>query len=215
MSGFRLDHVWVTAEDRDEACVRLSQLTGLPILDGWAPDGLVRSRGVRFGNGPFLDVHTPDSGEGPAAALLSGSLAEAEALAAREGWSCVADRAELAPAAVRPPWSLLMFKRGQGVLTHLGVIDYAADPKDWPVRPYAGKLFEFQSRRSAGARLDRVWIGPGGAVAERQLETLGLPSSDPEVALTAEATGVVRLEVSGGVAAGIVRVGPLQVEVSV
>lgn len=63
------------------ALSRLAAATGLAVQDGWSPGGRVRSRGVRFANGPFLDVHGPESGEG-ALVLLRGRIAEAETLAA-------------------------------------------------------------------------------------------------------------------------------------
>lgn len=61
---FEIDHIPVWTRDRDGALERLSAATGLPILDGFAPDGRRVARGLRFSNGPFLDVHQAEADGG-------------------------------------------------------------------------------------------------------------------------------------------------------
>jgi hypothetical protein len=57
---FEIDHIPVWTRDRDGVLQRLQEATGLPILEGFAPDGRRAARGLRFSNGPFIDVHQAD-----------------------------------------------------------------------------------------------------------------------------------------------------------
>jgi hypothetical protein len=199
---FSLDHVWIAAANRDAALEQLSAATGLPVQDAWAPGGVVRSRGVRFANGPFLDVHSEESGSG-AMVLLRGALAEAEALAAERGWAVKASRREEVPADRRPPWSLLFFRRGQGALSRLAVIDYVADPRGYPVREYDQPLLHLDSAPAGGPRLTGVAVGGGGDLAAFGCCELSVAGAD----------GAVRLEVRGADAPSI-SVGPVEVRFS-
>jgi hypothetical protein len=160
---------------------------------------VVRSRGVRFSNGPFLDIHSRESGQG-AVALLRGGLAEAEGLSAREGWRAIVHRRSEAPADARPPWSILAFRRGQGALSHLAVIDYEADPRGYAVSEYTGPLLALNSGPRTGPRLARVEIGP---MADLR------PLRCPEI-VGGQAEGVTRIEISG-VAAESFCIGPVVV----
>lgn len=169
------------------------------MLDAWAPGGVVRARGVRFANGPFLDIHSQESGRG-ALALLSGPLVEAEALAERQGWRAVAHRRDGAPADSRPPWSILAFRRGQGALSHLAVIDYEVDPKGYPLAEYDQPLLPLGSEPVAGPRLARVEIGPPTDLADLAC---------PGLELTA-AEGVTRMVIQGAEAEPF-RIGPVEV----
>lgn len=198
--GFVLDHVWIVAPDRDVALSRLSAATGLAVQDGWSPGGRVRSRGVRFANGPFLDVHGSESGEG-ALVLLRGRIAEAETLAAARGWAAKTLRRPLASAEARPPWSMLMFRRGQGALSQVAVIEYEADPRGYAVAEYAGPLLWLDSAPAAGPSLARVQVGgAGGTLAA--LDCPGLSAGGDE--------GSVRIELTGADAASL-RIGPVEV----
>lgn len=145
---FAIDHVVVWTADRDAALAALSAATGLPILEGYAPQGRVQARGVRFANGPFLDVHEAP-GHGPVFMGLGGRVADAETLAAREGW-----RAKVG-AGHDEPWDMLSFRKDQGLVSQLFVLDYRlAQVEALPAfnrglyhRPPAG-----------GPPLERVWI---------------------------------------------------------
>ncbi|MCR5877447.1 hypothetical protein [Phenylobacterium sp. J367] len=183
--AFALDHVWIATADRDAVLDRLSRITGLPVLDAWAPAGVVQSRGVRFANGPFLDVHGAESGAG-AVVLLRGGIAEAEELAAQHGWAVKAQRREDAPADRRPPWSLLFFRRGQGALSGIAIIEYEIDPQGYALAEYDQPLLFLDSAPSDGPRLARVTVGGGGDLA-----ALGCPGL-----AAAEGQGV-HLEIAG------------------
>ena len=169
------------------------------MLDAWAPGGVVRARGVRFANGPFLDIHSAESGSG-ALVLLSGPLAEAEALAERQGWRAVARRREDAPVEARPPWSILAFRRGQGALSHLAVIDYEVDPAGYLLAEYDQPLLARAATPAHGPRLTRVEVGPPTDLADLAC---------PELALV-EAEGVTRIVIAG-IAADPLRIGPVEV----
>jgi hypothetical protein len=166
---FEIDHIPVWTLDRDGALQRLSDATGLPILEGFAPDGRRVARGVRFSNGPFVDVHQADA-EGPALLGLSGHLHDAEALAGRQGWRARAERPPDEPDA--SPWSILSFRRGHGVLSAMFVIDYATEPEAWTSPIFNGGLYHRPA--GFGPALRRVWLTAADVGdAGRALEALG------------------------------------------
>src|SRR3990167_5839081 len=91
MSGGRmrmlaLDHLAIWTEERDGLAARLSELTGLPVLDGFFPDGRRVARGVRFARGAFIDLHQVDQSGGQVFLGLRGEVEAVERLAVREGW---------------------------------------------------------------------------------------------------------------------------------
>lgn len=138
--------VWTA--DRDAALAALSAATGLPILDGYAPEGRLQARGVRFANGPFLDVHEAPE-HGPVFMGLGGRLADAEALAARQGWRT---RVGAGP---DEPWDMLSFRKDQGLITQLFVIDYRLEQVvDLPA--FNKGLYHLPP--AGGPPLARVWI---------------------------------------------------------
>ena len=52
----RLDHIALWTRRRDELLAALCDAAGMGVIDGYAPGGRVVARGVRFANGPFLDI---------------------------------------------------------------------------------------------------------------------------------------------------------------
>lgn len=150
---FEIDHIPVWTPDHDNALDRLSAETGLPILEGFAPDGRRVARGVRFSNGPFIDVHKAER-DGPVLLGLSEAVDVAEALAAEEGWRTRTERRRQEPEA--SPWSLLSFRRGQGLLSSMFVIDYARDDGAWTSPIFNGGLYHQPA--APGAALRRVWL---------------------------------------------------------
>lgn len=161
---FEIDHVVVWTAERDAAVEALAAATGLPVLEGYAPEGRLQARGVRFANGPFLDVHEAP-GQGPVFMGLGGSVAEAEALAARQGW-----RAKLG-AGPDEPWDMLSFRKDQGLLTQLFVIDYRLEQVTGsPV--FNRGLYHLPP--AGGPPLSRVWIAAADVDrAGRDLAALG------------------------------------------
>lgn len=111
------------------------------------------ARGVRFSNGPFLDLHQAPE-EGRALLGLAGKIGDAEALAGRQGWRARAEYPPEKPDA--SPWSLLSFRRDQGILSVMFVIDYATEPQAWASPIFNGGLYHRPAGQ--GAALRRVWL---------------------------------------------------------
>lgn len=161
---FAIDHVVVWTADRDAALAALSAATGLPVLEGYAPEGRLQAKGVRFANGPFLDVHEAP-GQGPVFMGLGGSVAAAEALAARQGWRV---RVGAGP---DEPWDMLSFRKDQGLLSQLFVLDYRLEQVTGSAAFNRG-LYHLPP--AGGPPLSRVWIAAADvARAGRDLAALG------------------------------------------
>lgn len=153
-----LDHLAIWTEQRDRVARRLSDLTGFPILDGFAPEGRPVARGVRFAGGAFVDLHQVEDGQ-PAGQVflgLRGEVDAVEALARREGWGVRVGR--WTEASDGSPWSILSFRRGQGVLTQLFVIAYGPRPQAWASPVFDQPLYDAANTATQGATLRRVWL---------------------------------------------------------
>jgi hypothetical protein len=173
MLEFALDHVVIRTPDRDGLAAEIASAAGLPVLQGYATDAQVHSRGVRFANGPFLDIFHAD--EPGTALILAGSVDTAERRATSLGWAVRIGRREATPPG-QPvfPWSMAYFRRGQGLLTQLSVIDYAHEPEAWADPDYSGELYKPGMAMDAAASLSRVWLSAQDvARAERDLAALG------------------------------------------
>ncbi len=176
--GFKVDHIVIRTPVRDAVVAMAADACGLPELDGFAEGGDLHSRGVRFAGGPFLDVFTSDT---PSVALiLRGAMDEAEQLAAAQGWAARILRREETPQGQPAfPWSMVLFRRGQGLLTQISVIDYDPAPAAWASADFHRPLYPIQAPPQAGARLARVWMGAADmARAANDLEALGYRPTD-------------------------------------
>lgn len=163
-----IDHLAVWTAHRDRLAKRISQVTGFPVLDGYAPEGKVEARGVRFAGGAFLDLHqvSPEPAAGEVLLGLRGSVDRMEALAARRGWGVRVGRWQ--DAADGSPWSILSFRRNQGLLNKLFVIEYADEPRAWTSPVFNGPLYRRGNEPArGGAALSRVWL------ATRDIEASG------------------------------------------
>jgi hypothetical protein len=157
----RIDHIAIWTRKWRALCADLARLTGRPVLEGWRPDGALKAEGLRFANGAFLDIHepppgAPDTEVGHVLLGLGAGVDDAERLGAAHGWRRATDRRSDGPDA--PPWSLVSFRRGQGVLSAMFVIEYAADPAAFLVPEYAGALYRPAPVTPDGAQLRRVWL---------------------------------------------------------
>lgn len=164
---FEVDHIPVWLTDRDRAVTMLAEATGLPILEGFAPQGRRIARGVRFGNGPFVDLHQADE-EGPVFLGLGGDAHAAEAIARRSGW-----KARLTPhTAGGEPWTILSFAPGQGLLSRLFVIQYVTGDAAWSSPVFNGGLYHRPA--CGGAALTCVRLAAADRVrADADLRALG------------------------------------------
>lgn len=201
---FDLDHIAIWTPQRDEALDAISAAAGLPLLDGYAPGGRQVARGVRFADGFFLDVHAAE-GEGGPLLALRGDIAGAERVAAREGWALrVQPRRDDADT---EPWAIAAFRRGQGVVSHMFVIDYAPEPQAWTSPTYNGGLYRYR-RADAGARLRTVVVGAQDAGrATSAVEAFGVAAGRLAVA-PSRTDGYMTLVVEGGVTVLDLRIGP-------
>lgn len=212
---FRVDHVVIATPGRDALVEKVAALSGRLVLDGYRPGGEIVSRGVRFANGPFLDVFAQEAG--PPALILQGPIAAMETLAAARAWGFRSHRREaIANPADDQPWSMLMFRRGQGLLTQISLIEYAADPAPWALPAFSGPLYPPDTPPDQGVRLRRVWLGAqdlGRAAAD--LMALGFTAAGPvqsafaphagtlfrgprtDLVLFAGPDGVARLDIDG------------------
>jgi hypothetical protein len=173
MLEFALDHVVIRTPDRDGLVAEIASATGLQVRRGYATDGHVHSRGVRFANGPFLDIfHAEDPGT---ALILAGSVDDVERHAEPLGWKVRVDRHD-APLPGHPvyPWSMAHFRRGQGLLTQVAVIEYIHDAAAWAEPNYSGDLYKPGMAMDAPSALIRVWLSAQDLDrAERDLARLG------------------------------------------
>lgn len=171
--AFRIDHIAIQVRDRQGLVDEIAARTGLPDLLGYSVSGVVQSRGVRFGNGAFLDVFET---ERPGAALiLEGDIHAAQRLSQAQGWAARVFREEApVPGAPVFPWSMVHFRRGQGLLTFIGVIAYGTNTETWTRPDFSGPLYRAGDLARDAAILRRVWLGAEDlARAEADLRALG------------------------------------------
>ena len=169
MTGFAVDHVVIRTPGRDGLMRRIAEACGLAVLHGFTQGETIHSMGVRFANGPFLDGFETQA---PSTALiLGGAVDEAERLAEAQGWAARFDRRETRPKEHPAfPWSMAMFRRGQGLLTQVSVIEYA--PRPWDDPDFSGPLY--RPATEGTATLARVWLSTSDlARAELDLAALG------------------------------------------
>lgn len=169
----------IRALDRDGLAAKVVALSGRPLLAGYRAGDPQGSVGVRFANGPFLDIFGESAT--PAALILQGPLADLESLAAAKGWAFRSHRrAPITDPAQDQPWSMLMFRRGQGLLTQISAIEYADDPAPWRLPDFSGPLYPPDSPPDAGTRLRRVWVGAQDLpAAAGNLAALGFVAAGP------------------------------------
>lgn len=180
----RLDHIAIWTRRRDELLAALSDAAGMGIIDGYAPGGRVVARGVRFTNGPFLDVHEveapPDGGQ-PFQRLLGlgGDIDEIERQVAAAGLRAkAARRAEAAKPELEAPWDLLSFRKGQGLASQMFVIAYHPGAPTLP--DFESPLYDPEGPSAGPAELSRVWLAEADLEAARAvLNALGAKPLGP------------------------------------
>jgi hypothetical protein len=190
-----IDHIVISTPARDAMVQLLSAATALPALDGHLAGGEVRSRGVRFANGPFLDVFQAEGAQTLLA--LSGSIDKIRRLCADRRWAIrVQRRADHADPQTAAPWSILSFRRRQGVVSSMFIIEYERDPQAWTAPDYAGPLYNADT--APGATLTRVWLRSADVrMADADLRALGFERTDAISSDFAPWRGVVYHQRSG------------------
>lgn len=190
MPAFTLDHIVIQTLDREAFVAEIAARARLPVLQGYSPSGVVQSSGVRFANGPFLDVFaTPEPGT---AMILRGEVDAAEALARERDWAGRYLRPGDGPAGELDfPWSMALFRKGQGLLTHIGVIEYDDQSVAWSEPDFSGLLYRPELAGEASARLARVWLSTQDlARAEDDLAALGYVRAGDWTSIFAPHAGV-------------------------
>jgi hypothetical protein len=159
-----LDHLAIWTGAAAALAAQLSELAGLPVLEGYAPEGGVAAWGVRLAGGAFLDIHQAPVAQPKGHVLLGlrGDIGKAEALAAEHGWGIRVVRWR--DAGDGSPWSLMSFRRDRGVLSQLFVIDYAAEPEAWASPVFDRPLYRAEGPLE-GPVLRRVWLSATDARA--------------------------------------------------
>jgi hypothetical protein len=207
-----IDHIVISTAGRDDLVELISSATALPVLEGYAACGEVRSKGVRFANGPFLDVFQAEGAHTLLA--LSGSVERICRLCADRRWAVrVQRRADHGDLQTAAPWSILSFRRRQGVVSSMFIIEYEQDPQAWQAPDYIGPLYNADC--APGATLRRVWLRSADIrQADRDLRALGFERTDPVVSDFAPWQGVayhqragelVLCEAGEGESEGVVR----------
>ncbi len=184
-----LEHLAIWTAQRDRLVSRLSELTGLPEQDGYAPHGRSTARGVRLAGGAFLDIHevTPEPAAGQVFLGLRGSVDAVETIAAAEGWGVRVGRWQDAPDG--SPWSILSFRRDHGILNTIFVIEYGP-AEAWGSPVFDHDLYKTSASPAEGARLQRVWIQAADlSRGERMLEALGFTAAGEMASVFAPRAG--------------------------
>lgn len=140
----RLDHIVLRSPNSAALLADLKNQFGLNTLEGFNDDSGIQSKGVRFSNREFLDVFDWPIDKPPFDPVLAleGSVAHAEIIAEKQGWQTRLHRRLDIPVEQRPPWSTLSFRRGQGAISSVFVIEYEEAPNAWQVAHYQGDLYD-------------------------------------------------------------------------
>lgn len=170
-----LDHLVLRSPHRESLLADLTNRFQLSASEGFRDGDVVHSKGVRFGNGPFLDFFNWPKDKSYFVPLLAleGGLAKAQQVAVRYGWNTKLHSRSDIPATERPPWSTLSFRRGQGLISSVFVIEYEDEPEAWLIDQYRGALYNRNTTGDVSVELssvvvhcDDIWN------ARSQLETL-------------------------------------------
>ncbi|MEM7687516.1 MAG: hypothetical protein AAF291_00710 [Pseudomonadota bacterium] len=155
-----LDHIVYKSPQRSRLIGRLNDGHGFKVLPGFKWNDQLLSEGVRFSNGPFIDVFDWPPAKAPFKPLLAieADLADAEGAAQKQGWSFRVFRHRDVPVDERPPWSILSFTRGQGLVSSLFLIEYEDDPEAWRNKQFSGLLYERSDRHRSSVELTSVEI---------------------------------------------------------
>ena len=128
------------------------------MLPGFQWNNQLLSEGVRFSNGPFIDVFDWPQEKDPFTPLLAieAGLASAEIAAKKQGWRFHIFRRGEMPVDERPPWSIISFPRGQGLVSSLFIIEYEDSPEAWQNEQFGGLLYKKSNEHSSAVELSGI-----------------------------------------------------------
>jgi len=171
----KLDHIsiWSDRSDRILAC--LQEQFGMKVLSGFDRGGQVIARGVRFRNGPFLDIRQlgrvlPGFDRSfHRLFALEGSTDDVEVVARKKGWvTAVKRRSEVEHPSQEPYVSSVSFRQGQGLLSEFFTVEHGPDD------PRFGPLYDTAQSPLSQVELSRVWLPVEDAIgAEMTMAALG------------------------------------------
>ena len=175
MRSMMLDHIVLRSPNSAALLADLETQFGLKTLEGFKDDSGIRSKGVRFSDRAFLDVFNWPINKPPFTPVLAleGSVAQAEIIAQKQGWQTRLHRRLDIPAEQRPPWSTLSFRRGQGAISSVFVIEYEEAPNAWRVADYQGDLYNRNKASPVDVELHDVAINcEDVSIGASQIDTL-------------------------------------------
>lgn len=122
----RPDHVVIRTKSSQTFLSKCASKTGLPIQPGYAEGEITYSQGIRFSNGPFIDVfeNQGEPSSRPPLVAFADQVDHVHKVAQSAGWQCVIHRSAGNRASSPFPWSTLSFRRDQGILSCCFVIEY-------------------------------------------------------------------------------------------
>lgn len=170
-----LDHIVVRTPQRRSLLNDLATRYGFQPLDGFKIGGALQSEGVRFRNGPFIDVFDWPLTKAAFSPLLAieGDIATVQRIAGTNGWAAKLHKRNEIAAEHRPPWSTLSFARGQGLISSLFIIEYEKARTAWQSEQYNGALYDRSRPTSGNADLNKIEIHCSDiATAQSQLDLI-------------------------------------------
>lgn len=153
-----LDHLVIRTPQRRRLLNDLADRFNLQTLQGFKSKAVILSEGVRFRNGPFIDVFDWPSQKAAFNPLLAieGNIARVQQIAGKNGWKIRVHKREDIPADDRPPWSTLSFARGQGLISSIFIIEYEDAPEAWALEQFSGLLYDRSALSVGDAELYRI-----------------------------------------------------------
>lgn len=153
-----LDHLVIRTPQRRRLLNDLADRFNLQTLQGFKSEDVVFSEGVRFRNGPFIDVFDWPSEKAAFNPLIAieGNIARVQQIAGKHGLNFRVHRREDIPADHRPPWSTLSFARGQGLISSIFIIEYEAAPEAGAHDHFNGLLYDRSGLSVDDAELCRI-----------------------------------------------------------
>jgi hypothetical protein len=155
-----IDHLVVRTPWRRQFVSHLADRFQLQVLQGFRSGDEVLSEGVKFGNGPFLDVfdwplHKPSF---EPLVAVEANLAKAQEAAQAYGLESRLHRRDDFDPDQRPPWSILSFTRGQGLISSIFIIEYEDTPEAWQNDQFNGALYDRSLKNYGNVFLEQIKV---------------------------------------------------------
>lgn len=155
-----LDHIVVQTESPNRFLNTCATKTGLPVQPGYAEGEVTYSRGIRFSNGPFIDVFEikEEQSSRPPLVAFADRVDRVQKIAQAAGWQYVIHRSDDASISSPYPWSTLSFRRNQGILSCCFVIEYDLNALARSDAKRFGALYHNNTASTSSSSLKHVTI---------------------------------------------------------